>query len=190
MTLPEAKGGQSQLGDTLIVGIDNLEQLSVNQAPVTKLQLTQQLQDYVKTKPQGVIVLNADRAVPYARVLQVLDLLQAVNGSNVALGTTQPVPSKPQVPVPSPNPGKSQPSPAPPLAPGVTPQLSPSPPVQTPPPTGSPGVSVSPPPSSSTAIPTIPTVPSNPGIPTIPSVPVPPTLNPGSTSSPSPTSAP
>jgi biopolymer transport protein ExbD len=186
MTLPEAKGGQAQLGDTLIVGIDNLEQLYLNQAPITQRQLKQQLQAYVKAKPQGVIVLNADRSVPYARVLQVLDLLQSVNGSNVALGTTQP-PSgaAPDPGLAAPSPGGLQPSPGTPLTPGSLSPLNPNVPGQTPVPTPPPGAAVPTPPSSPTAAPTFPTVPANPGPPTVPTVPSQPNPTSGGTPSPS-----
>ncbi|NCJ08569.1 biopolymer transporter ExbD [Synechococcales cyanobacterium C] len=90
LDLPQAETGRPQLGDTLRVRVDAIGQLYVEQQAVTEPQLTQSLQTYVRARPTGVIVLNADRLVSYDQVVRVLDILQSVGGNRVALGTTTP----------------------------------------------------------------------------------------------------
>ncbi len=140
LDLPQAETGKAQLGATLPVRVDVLGQLYVDKQPVSQQQLTQTLVSYIKAKPQGVVVLNADKQVSYDDVVQVLDLLQSIGGNRVALGTTTPSsetnqsPATPGTTIPAPpvNPGTTQP-----LNPGQLPSLpgqapntfSPAPPV-------------------------------------------------------------
>ncbi len=88
--LPQAETGKPQLAETLPVRLDVLGQLYVEKQPVSREQLAQTMVSYIKAKPQGVVVLNADKLVSYDQVIQILDMLQSIGGNRVALGTTTP----------------------------------------------------------------------------------------------------
>jgi biopolymer transport protein ExbD len=84
--LPQAETAQTQFSDTLPVEIDALGQIKVDNTPLTEAQLSQLLGNYVRQKPQGVVVLQADKLVSYGQVSRLIDALQKVGGSRVALG--------------------------------------------------------------------------------------------------------
>lgn len=145
LDLPQAETGKAQLAETLPVRLDVLGQLYIDKQPVSKAQLSQTLVSYIKARPQGVIVLNADKLVSYNQVIEILDLLQSIGGNRVALGTTVPDDNKTQpgtLPAPPVNP--SAPGGLPPL-PGS--DLSPAPP--TPGSSVQPGLSPGSPPTGS-----------------------------------------
>jgi len=85
--LPEAKTGTLQIREMLIVSIDAAGQTYVDQQPVNTDQLLLLLRGYQQTKPEGLMVLYADRSAIYADVIQVLDQMRAIGGSRVALAT-------------------------------------------------------------------------------------------------------
>jgi biopolymer transport protein ExbD len=92
--LPKAETAKTQFSDTLPVEIDALGQVRVDDASLNEAQLKQILTAYVKQKPDGVVVVNADKLVSYGQVAQLIDTLQKVGGTRVALG------SVPQAPTP------------------------------------------------------------------------------------------
>lgn len=102
LDLPKASTGASQMREMLVVSIDPVGLTYVENQPVSQAQLTQILQNYNRTRPNGLIVLNASQMVSYNNVIQVLDLLRSVGGDRVALAT------QPADPSPSPSaPGAS-----------------------------------------------------------------------------------
>ncbi|MGB8701396.1 MAG: biopolymer transporter ExbD [Thermosynechococcaceae cyanobacterium] len=126
--LPQADSAQTQLGETLPVEVDALGQIKIENTTVTEDQLKQLLAAYVRQKPQGIVVLQADKLVSYGQVARLIDTLQQVGGTRVALGATiqSPIPQSgnnnfggtvPTVPI-QPQPNLGQPL-APELAPGV-----------------------------------------------------------------------
>jgi biopolymer transport protein ExbD len=84
--LPQAETAQTQFSDTLPVEIDALGQIKFENTPITEDQLSQLLAKYVSEKPQGVVLLQADKLVSYGQVTRLIDKLQKVGGSRVALG--------------------------------------------------------------------------------------------------------
>jgi biopolymer transport protein ExbD len=84
--LPQAETAQTQFSDTLPVEIDALGQIKFENTPITEDQLSQLLAKYVSEKPQGVVLLQADKLVSYGQVTRLIDTLQKVGGSRVALG--------------------------------------------------------------------------------------------------------
>jgi biopolymer transport protein ExbD len=84
--LPQAETAQTQFSDTLPVEIDALGQIKFENTPITEDQLSQLLAKYVREKPQGVVLLQADKLVNYGQVTRLIDTLQKVGGSRVALG--------------------------------------------------------------------------------------------------------
>ncbi len=105
LDLPKASTGASQTRELLVVSIDPVGLTYVENQPVSREQLTQILQNYNKTRPNGLIVLSASQLVSYNNVIQVLDLLRSVGGDRVALAT------QPADPSPSPSSPGALPSP-------------------------------------------------------------------------------
>lgn len=87
VTLPTASSGLSEqkAPDPLVVSIDPQGQLFLEKEPVTEAQLVQPMQAYLQKNPQGVVVLNADRKLPYEKVVQVLGKMRDIGGDRVSL---------------------------------------------------------------------------------------------------------
>lgn len=87
VTLPSASSGLSEqkLPDPLVVSIDSQGNLFLERDPVTEAQLVQPMQAYLQQNPQGAVVLNADRKLPYEKVVQVLGKMRDIGGDRVSL---------------------------------------------------------------------------------------------------------
>lgn len=86
--LPKASTGTPQGREILMVSLNDAGQVFVEQQPVaTKDQFYQQLRDYRKQNPNGLMALYASTNATYSQVVQVLDLLREVGGDRVALAT-------------------------------------------------------------------------------------------------------
>jgi biopolymer transport protein ExbD len=83
--IPKASTGTNQMGEGLLVHLDELGQVYVEQQLVTKNQLFQSVKDYHQRNPNGRIALHADRNVIYNDVIQVFDTLRQVGGGRVSL---------------------------------------------------------------------------------------------------------
>ncbi|MGD2181864.1 biopolymer transporter ExbD [Lusitaniella coriacea] len=112
LNLPKATTGAPQLREMLIVSIDYSGQVYVEQQPVAENQLSEAVQNYFLSRPNGMMVLYASKDVNYDRVVRVLDTLREVGGDRVALAT-----------LPE---GQSQPSPTTPLPGAGTPNFNPA----------------------------------------------------------------
>jgi biopolymer transport protein ExbD len=85
--LPRASTSQTQLRKLLVVGLGPVGDLYVEKAPVNPEQLLQSVQNFIKSSPNGTVVLYASRASSYNDVVQLLDLLKTVT-PRVSLATT------------------------------------------------------------------------------------------------------
>ncbi len=87
VTLPSAGSGLSEqkAPDPLIVTIDPQGQLFLGKDVITEAQLVQPMQAYLQKSPQGAVVLNADRKLPYEKVVQVLGKMRDIGGDRVSL---------------------------------------------------------------------------------------------------------
>lgn len=85
--LPSTNAGANELKtpDPLIVGLTNRGTLEVANKPVTEAQLSRQMQAYLQTNPNGAVVLQADKKLPYEQVVQVLGKMRDVGGDRVSL---------------------------------------------------------------------------------------------------------
>lgn len=136
--------GDNRFREMMVVTIAPTGQLYVDQRPVDRAQLAQELQAYLTKNPGGMLVLNASPSAFYNDVIQVVDVMRSVGGDRVALATLPTAapnpgtPTRPGVaPLPSPTPtfdpfAPFNPSPAPGSIPGATisplnPNSSPSP---------------------------------------------------------------
>ncbi len=85
--LPSTNAGANtvQTPDPLVVGLTNQGQIAIANNPVTEAQLSQQMQVYLQTNPNGAVVLQADKKLPYEQVVQVLGKMRDVGGDRVSL---------------------------------------------------------------------------------------------------------
>ncbi len=87
VTLPSAGAGSSEQKspDPLVVSIDPQGKLFLGKDAITTEQLVQPMQAYLQKNPQGAVVLNADRKLPYEQVIQVLGKMRDIGGDRVSL---------------------------------------------------------------------------------------------------------
>ncbi len=85
--LPSTNAGANTVNtpDPLVVGLTNQGVLAIANNPVTEAQLSQQMQVYLQTNPNGAVVLQADKKLPYEQVVQVLGKMRDVGGDRVSL---------------------------------------------------------------------------------------------------------
>ncbi len=85
--LPSTNAGANQVKtpDPLVVGLTRQGIVEIANNPVTEAQLSQQMQAYLQANPQGAVVLQADKKLPYEQVVQVLGKMRDVGGDRVSL---------------------------------------------------------------------------------------------------------
>ena len=85
--LPSTNAGANTVKtpDPLVVGLTNQGQITIANNPVTDAQLSQQMQAYLQKNPNGAVVLQADKKLPYEQVVQVLGKMRDVGGDRVSL---------------------------------------------------------------------------------------------------------
>ncbi len=93
--LPGGKGGAAagdKQPDRQIIKIDAQGKFYLVKSnggaeiPATMAQLEPQVKAYLQQNPKGMVLINADRALSYDKVIQVLTQLKAVGGDRVSLG--------------------------------------------------------------------------------------------------------
>lgn len=87
VTLPSTGDGVSEqkTPDPLVVSINQQGQLFLGNQQISEDQLVQPMQAYLQQHPQGAVVLNADRKLPYEKVVQVLGKMRDIGGDRVSL---------------------------------------------------------------------------------------------------------
>jgi biopolymer transport protein ExbD len=88
VTLPSrgAPAGKTAVPvDPLVIGLNLPGQILVNNRAVSPDELDQAVTQYLSEQPQGVVILKADQAVPYAGVVKLLSALQRLGGDRVSL---------------------------------------------------------------------------------------------------------
>jgi biopolymer transport protein ExbD len=86
-----ASSGKHQKVEPQVIKIDGqgklyLIQDSQKEIPVTIEQIEPQVRTYLQQNAKGMVLINADRTLPYDNVIQVLMKLKAVGGDRVSLG--------------------------------------------------------------------------------------------------------
>ena len=106
--LPQSNTATAKFGNKLALQVNPVGEIFVKNQPISESELVQQLTDFRRINPTGLIVIDADRQASYEKVIQLLDLLQGLNIDRVALGsidpitpTQQPINIQPTPPVPS-----------------------------------------------------------------------------------------
>ena len=87
VTLPSAGKGLSEqkIPDPLVVSINQQGELFLGKQQISEEQLAQPMQAYLQQHPEGAVVLNADRKLPYEEVVKVLGKMRDIGGDRVSL---------------------------------------------------------------------------------------------------------
>ena len=87
LNLPKSSTATGQGAGKISVTIDPKGQLAVNQQPTQLNDLPIQVRNLVGSKPQVLVVINADERVSHGRVVAVMDQLRQIPGVKLAIGT-------------------------------------------------------------------------------------------------------
>jgi biopolymer transport protein ExbD len=123
LELPRAETSTVQMRENLVVTIDGSGQTYVDKQLVDRAQLYQFIKASYDQDPRKLLVLRAAQTALYNDVIQVLDIMRAIGGSQVALAT-DPAPAPNASPTTPQFPGLQSPGLQ---SPGLTPGLQPTP---------------------------------------------------------------
>lgn len=88
--LPFAGAGAEEVNsNSLEVGLNRQGQILVGRESVSEDQLAQAMGEYFTSNPQGAVVLKADRKIPYAQVMKLLQTMRDIGGDRVSLAIDQ-----------------------------------------------------------------------------------------------------
>jgi biopolymer transport protein ExbD len=92
VALPSSEKGvtKQQPTEPLLVALNQQGQLFLGEASATPEQMAQKVVDYLNKNPEGVVILKADKQLPYEKVVQVLGSLRDVGGDRVSLAIGDP----------------------------------------------------------------------------------------------------
>jgi biopolymer transport protein ExbD len=89
--LPAAAAGGDTVNqpDPLVVQLDSQSQIFIGEELLDKARMAQQIQQYLATNPEGIVVLKADYTLTYQQIIEVLGPMRDVGGSQVSLAIEQ-----------------------------------------------------------------------------------------------------
>ena len=90
VSLPEAASGQRAAAETANVTVSRDGQTHLNREPVTAATLPEKLRPLLAAHRDLAVVINADREVAHARVVDVLDGLRVSGVTRIAIAVVQP----------------------------------------------------------------------------------------------------
>lgn len=86
--LPESSDNKEEVEtEVATVSIDKSAQVYLNDEPIETVQLEEKLRLFKVANPSLPVILRADRALVYAEVVKVLDVIKQVPVENLALAT-------------------------------------------------------------------------------------------------------
>ncbi len=90
LTLPESSTAEPVAASRIVITVAGEEDIYINKERVTLDSLVPMLQEIRESSDIGSVVLEGDRQVPYALLIQVLDRLRAAGFSGANLRTLEP----------------------------------------------------------------------------------------------------
>jgi biopolymer transport protein ExbD len=88
VNLPKATTAkQQQVPTKITITVDEKEQISLNRRPIALDDLTGQVRSLVGSKPEVLVIINADEKVNYGRVVAVMDRVRQVKGAKLGIAT-------------------------------------------------------------------------------------------------------
>lgn len=71
--------------EPLVVGVNKQGQMILKEQPVGEVELGKQVVAYLEKNPKGAVVLKADKALSYEKVVKAIAVLRDVGGDKVSL---------------------------------------------------------------------------------------------------------
>ena len=90
VNLPTATTAQVQKAPPVTVSLTKDGRVVVNRKTVAWHELQPQVRALVPTGQQAIVVINADRDVPYGQVVALMDQLRQIPGVRIAVATQRP----------------------------------------------------------------------------------------------------
>jgi biopolymer transport protein ExbD len=90
VNLPAASTSKGQPSQEVVVTIDPNGQLRLNQTATSLTQIAPQIQRLIQTKPNKLVIINADERVSHGQVVAVMDRIRQVQGAKLAIATKRP----------------------------------------------------------------------------------------------------
>jgi biopolymer transport protein ExbD len=90
VNLPAARTSKGQNNQEVVVTIAPNGNLRLNQTATNLTQLTPQVQQLLQTKPDKLVIINADERVSHGQVVAVMDRIRQVQGAKLAIATKRP----------------------------------------------------------------------------------------------------
>jgi biopolymer transport protein ExbD len=81
----EVSSEDPQVADPLIVGITKKGEILIANQFTNKEELALKIQTYLQEKPEGAVILKADKTLPYEQVIQMLSYMKKIGGDRVSL---------------------------------------------------------------------------------------------------------
>jgi biopolymer transport protein ExbD len=87
VTLPSSASGRTEqkTPDPLVVTLNQQGKLFLGKQQITEAELAKPMQAYLQKNPNGTVVLNADRKLPYEQVVKLLGAMRDIGGDRVSL---------------------------------------------------------------------------------------------------------
>lgn len=87
--LPESKTADSETQNLLVVSIRQDGRLFLNDDPVDEGRLGPQLKEKRLGTGQSTVIIRGDRTIPYARMVEVMDIARTAGMEKISLATVQ-----------------------------------------------------------------------------------------------------
>jgi biopolymer transport protein ExbD len=81
----EISSEDPQLPDPLVVGITKKGEILIANKFTNKEELALKIQNYLQEKPEGAVILKADKTLAYEQVIQMLAYMKETGGDRVSL---------------------------------------------------------------------------------------------------------
>lgn len=87
INLPDAEAGVSkpEEQETLVVGLNQEREILIKNEVVDFNQLAEEMRSHLVENPEGIVVLKADRELPYEEVIELLKQMGKIGGEQVSL---------------------------------------------------------------------------------------------------------
>jgi biopolymer transport protein ExbD len=90
VNLPPASTSKGQPSPQVVVTIDPQGNLRLNKTATNLTQIAPQVQRLLQSKPDKLVLINADERVSHGQVIAVMDRIRQVQGAKLAIATKRP----------------------------------------------------------------------------------------------------
>ncbi len=87
VNLPKAASGQPEKAQQIYVTVTRTEQIFLNQRPVTKSQLSQELRRLLGENPERIVVIRADGRLSLEKAVAIIDVAKLAGAQRFMIAT-------------------------------------------------------------------------------------------------------